>query len=90
MNMNIPEYWQNLTPRRRLNDAVHRYAKAHGGDYRQAWRHLEKIYSLTYRIDVRAERRLYAEKYGTLPTIPVWFEMQGIMDRVITLALSMP
>lgn len=90
MNMNFPEYWTGLTPRQRLNDAIHAYAKANRLDYRQAWRHFEKIYSLTYRIDVRAERRLYAEKNGILPTIPVWFEMGGLMDRAITLARQMP
>jgi len=87
--MNIPEHWKNLSPRQQLRDVVQTYARLNGGDMKAAWFKLERMYFRRYGVDLTAERKRYAAKHGTLPTIPLWFEMQGIMERALALAMTM-
>ena len=87
--MNIPEYWKGLTPRQQLNDAVHKYAQATGREYREAWFRLERLYFQRYGVDLTTERKRYEKKNGVRPTIPLWFEMNDLMEKAIALALEL-
>jgi len=87
--MKTPDYWIDLSPRQQLNEAVRRYAQATGCEYRKAWFKLERLYFHRYGVDLTTERKRYGEKHGALPTIALWFEQQGLMNRAISLALTM-
>lgn len=87
--MNVTENWKNLSPRQQLREAVAAYAALTGRDMKTSWFRLERIYSRRYGVDLTAERKLYAARHGTLPTIPLWIEMQGIMERALDLAKTM-
>ena len=87
--MNLPENWHNLSPRQQLRDAVQAYARLSGRELRLAWFDLERRYWRKYGVNLSEDRKRYASRHGCKPTIPLWIEQSGIMDRCIALALTM-
>lgn len=87
--MKRPDYWKDLTPRRQLNDAVHKIAQRTGCTYAQAWTALERRFGELYGVNIRRERRQYEARCGALPTIPFYFQMIGRLEDAIEAALDM-
>ena len=87
--MIMPDYWENLTPRQRLNDAVHKYAQATGCGYADAWRAFERQWNAATGGDIGQERREYELRYGSLPTMPLYLEIIGKLNEAVELALTL-
>ncbi len=87
--MNIPNIGKNLSPRRQLREAVEAYAALTGLDARAVWFRLERMYFHKYGINLTDQRKAYAAKHGTLPTVALWIETSGIMERALALAMTM-
>jgi len=87
--MNRPDYWQDLTPRQRLNDAVHKYAQTTGTAYNAAWISFEERFNTLHDVNLSSLRLEHAQRYGIIPTIPSYLEGTGKIDDAVSIALAM-
>ncbi|MEI7673939.1 MAG: hypothetical protein WCK00_17675 [Deltaproteobacteria bacterium] len=84
-----PDYWKKLSPRQRLNDAVHKFAQANSMPYNIAWILLEQRYNERYRVNLSILRYEHGLRHGTKPTIPSHLEFTGQIQEAIDIALTM-
>lgn len=82
-------YWQKLTPRQRLNDAIHSFAQANDVAYNSAWLLLEQRYNERHGVNLSLLRHEHALKFGQQPTIPAHLEAIGQLEAAIDVALHM-
>lgn len=87
--MNAPDYWKDLTPRQRLNDAVHKFAQENGVAYNSAWLIFEERYNARHGVNLSLQRYQHSLRFGVQPTIPAHLEAIGQIGAAIDVALNM-
>lgn len=84
-----PDYWQNLTPRQRLNDAVHKYAQAQDVAYGAAWTVFEERYNAQHGVNLSLLRYEHTLRHGAKITIPAHLEAIGKTEEAIDVSVNM-
>ena len=82
-------YFKDLTPKQQLNDLMHKYAQAHGGDYGAGWKELEKRYFDQRRKKLSILKWRYEQDHQIKMTMPVFLEADGIIQRAIEIGHEM-
>lgn len=82
-------YWHKLTPRQRLNDAVHKFAQAHDIAYNTAWTVFEQRFNEQHGVNLSLLRHEHTLRHGAKLSIPAHLEAICKIDDAVGIALAM-
>jgi hypothetical protein len=82
-------YWPKLTPRQRLNDAVHKFAQQNDCPYNTAWTVFEERFNEQHSVNLSILRYQHTLTHGTKLTIPGHLEAIGQLQAAIDVAMTM-
>lgn len=87
--MTEASYFTDLTPRQQLNDLMHKYAQATGGNYGESWRELDRRWKAKYGAALSWLRWKYNLDNQTTLTLPAYLEAAGTMDQALKIGHQM-
>jgi hypothetical protein len=82
-------YFKDLTPRQQLNDLMHKYAQATGGNYGDSWRELDRRWKEKHGDALSWLRWKHNEDHQTILTIPAYVVLSSKIEEALTIAHEM-
>ncbi len=82
-------YFKSLTPRKQINDLMHKYAQATGGNYGEAWKEFDRRWKAKYGSTVSLLRWKYNQEHKITLTIPAYIEATGKMEEALIIGHEM-
>ena len=82
-------YFKDLTPRQQLNDLMHKYAQATGGNYGDSWRELDRRWKAKHGNALSWLRWKHNQDNQTPLTLPAYIEAAGIVEEALAIGHEM-
>ena len=82
-------YFKALTPRQQLNDLMHKYAQANGGNYGDSWREFDRRWKARHGSPISWLQWKHNQDNQMTLTLPAYIEVTGKIDKAINIGHEM-